>query len=238
MKSPRSDTLLAALITLALAPTLTVAREEPAKADAWQATLVPATEAFTNAGRHAYFILEPAHQLVLTGKEDGEPAQLTLTVLDQTQDVAGVSTRVVEERETVGGKLVEVSRNFFALGVTTGNLYYFGEDVDMYEDGRIASHGGAWQAGVGGAKHGILLPGSVRIGDRYYQEQAPGIAMDRAENVSTNLTFQTPAGTFKNCLKTRETTPLESGAEYKLYAPGVGLVQDGGLKLVRHGSKP
>jgi hypothetical protein len=62
--------------------------------------------------------------------------------------------------------------------------------------------------------------------------------MDRAENVSTNVTFKCPAGTFANCLKTRETTPLESGTEYKLYAPGIGLVQDGGLKLLRQGSKP
>jgi hypothetical protein len=44
-----------------------------------------------------------------------------------------------------------------------------------------------------------------------------------------------PAGRFDRCLKTRETTPLESGTEYKHYAPGVGLLQDGGLKLVRHG---
>ena len=75
------------------------------------------------------------------------------------------------------------------------------------------------------------------MGDRYYQEQAPGIAMDRAENVSTNLTFQTLAGTCKHCLKTLETTPLESGAEYKLCAPDVGLVEDGGLQLARPGSR-
>ena len=67
---------------------------------------------------------------------------------------------------------------------------------------------------------------------------APGIASDRAENVSTNVTFKGPAGMFENCLKTKETTPLESGTEYKLYAPGIGLVQDGEMKLVKHVSKP
>jgi hypothetical protein len=47
----------------------------------------------------------------------------------------------------------------------------------------------------------------------------------------------TPAGTFKQVLRTEETTPLEPGEkEYKLYAPGVGLIQDNTLKLVRYSS--
>jgi len=200
---------------------------------AWSATLLPIEEAVTNAGRHPCFILEPGHRLQLTGREDGKPAELTVTVLYETRDVAGVSTRIVEERETVGGELVEVSRNFFALGLTSGNVYYYGEEVDMYQEGQISSHEGAWQAGTAGARHGILLPGRLAVGARYYQEQAPDVAMDRAEIVSTNETVTTPAGTFVRCLKTRETTPLEAGTEYKCYAPGVGLLQDGGLKLVR-----
>ena len=58
--------------------------------------------------------------------------------------------------------------------------------------------------------------------------------MDRAEIVSLTETLKTPAGEFKNCLKTEETTPLEPGSkEYKLYAAGVGLVEDGTLKLTK-----
>jgi hypothetical protein len=57
---------------------------------------------------------------------------------------------------------------------------------------------------------------------KYFQEVAPGLAMDRAEIIGTNSTMQTPAGTFTDCLKTRETTPLEPGAvDFKFYAPGV-----------------
>jgi hypothetical protein len=59
--------------------------------------------------------------------------------------------------------------------------------------------------------------------------------MDRAEVVSVTDPLKTPAGDFKNCVKAKETTPLEKGTEYKLYAPGVGLVKDGGLKLVKYG---
>jgi hypothetical protein len=62
------------------------------------------------------------------------------------------------------------------------------------------------------------------------------VALDRAETVALNVSIKTPAGEFKNCVKMEETTPLEPGVkEYKLYAPGVGCVQDGDLKLVKYG---
>jgi hypothetical protein len=200
----------------------------------WKETITAPDEPFSTSGRNRYFILEPGYQLVLEGKEGGKTVALTITVLDETKQVGNVQTRVVEERETTDGKLVEVSRNFCAFGVQSRNVYYFGEDVDEYKGDTVA-HEGAWLAGVNGSKHGILLPGEIRIGARYYQEKAPKIAMDRAEDVSTSETVKTPAGTFENCLKVKETTPLESGTEYKLYAPEVGLVQDGSLRLVKHG---
>jgi hypothetical protein len=203
-------------------------------ADSWTETLTGSDEAFTNVGRNAYFIVEPGYQLVFAGKEDGKHTELIITVLDETLDIAGVSTRIVEERESADGKLIEVSRNYFAFGVTTKHAYYFGEDVDMFKAGGKVTHEGSWREGRGDAKHGILLPGRIKIGDRYYQERAPKIAMDRAENISASETVKTPAGVFKNCLKTKETSAVESGTEYKLYAPDIGLVQEGKLKLVKH----
>ena len=133
-------------------------------------------------------------------------------------------------------KLVEVSRNYFAISKRTGSVFYFGEEVDMYKDGKIASHEGAWASGVNGAKFGLMIPGQVLLGGRYYQEIAKDVALDRAEIVSMSEPFKSAAGEFKSCVKTEETTPLEPGVkEYKLYAPGVGLVQDGSLKLVKYG---
>jgi hypothetical protein len=190
----------------------------------------------TATGRNDYFILEPGYQLVFEGKEDGAPVQLTITVLADTKKVDGVETRVVEERETSNGKLAEVSRNYFAFDPTAHAVYYFGEDVDMYKDGKIANHDGGWLSGVNGAKYGLMMSGAPRVGDRYFQEVSPRVAMDRAEVVSTNEIVSTPAGIFPHCVKIQETTPLEpKSKEYKYYAPQVGLIQDGGLKLMRHG---
>jgi hypothetical protein len=178
---------------------------------------------FASTGENSYFILEPGYQVILEGEEDGEELQLTMTVLDETKVVDGVETRVVEEKESEGGNLVEVSRNYFAICRPTNDTFYFGEDVDIYEDSEIVSHEGAWLAGQNGAKAGMIMPGKVEVGMKYYQEIAPGVAGDRAEIVRVNEVLDTPAGNFQNVLKTEETNPLEPNEEeYKFYASGIG----------------
>ena len=184
-------------------------------------------------GENPYFILKPGSRLTLEGKGAAmNREKLVITVLDETATIDGIATRVVEERETKGDRVVEVSRNYFAINPQTGDVYYFGEDVDMYDRGKVKSHDGAWRHGSGSAKFGLMMPGKPSIGLRYYQELAPKIAMDRAEILSVNEKVTTPAGTFDRCLKTKETTPLEVfNREYKLYAPGIGLIKDGSLEL-------
>lgn len=190
---------------------------------------------FSTTGHNIYFILEPGWQLVLEGVEDEDTARLVITVLNETKMIGGVETRVVEENESVSGKTVEISRNFFAFCKQTGSVFYFGEEVDMYYQGKITGHSGAWIA-EGNNKAGIIMPGIFLLGSRYYQESAPGIAMDRAEIISINETYETPAGTFTNCLKTEETSGLNpKEKEFKHYAPGIGLIQDEYLYLVKYG---
>jgi hypothetical protein len=197
----------------------------------WTSDFSAEKVALISTGRNNFFILEPGYQLVL----ENDKERLVITVMNETKKVDGVETRVVEERETNDGRLIEVSRNYFAISQRTGNVYYFGEDVDIYKDGKVASHDGAWLSGIDGARFGLMMAAVPLVGARYHQEVAPKVAMDRAEVLSVTETFKTPAGEFKNCVKTKETTPLEPDVGQKHYAPGIGLIQDGGLKLVRHG---
>jgi hypothetical protein len=188
---------------------------------------------FSSTGSNPFYIpLEPGHQMFYEGEEDGEQVELRITILNETEMVDGVETRVLEEYETVEGELVEISRNFVAICMETGSVFYFGEDVDIYEDGDVVSHEGAWRAGEDDAEAGILMPGTVLLGSRYYQEVAPGVALDRAQHTAMDVTVETPAGTFNDCLRVDETTPLEPDLSLKFYAPGVGLVRDDILDLV------
>jgi hypothetical protein len=192
-------------------------------------------------GRNQYFILEPGFQLVLegtTGFLGLIDEKLIITVLDETKEVDGITTRIVEEREWKNDELYEVARNFFAIDEETGDIFSFGEEVDFYNDGKIVNHKGAWLAGKNGAKPGLIMSGNPKVGLMYYQEVAPGVAMDRAEIIKLNETLETPAGEFTNCLKTKEGTALNYfEKEYKTYAPEIGLIQDQSLLLTSYGFK-
>ena len=207
---------------------------QEAAGDGWTSTFPLDRAELSSTGSNPYFVLEPGYQLEF----EGDGAHLVISVLDETKVVDGVETRVVEERESEDGELVEVSRNFFAISKRTNSVFYFGEEVDDYEGGKVTGHGGQWLAGEKGAKFGLVMPGEILLQGRYYQEIAPGVAMDRAEILSMEETIETPAGKFEHCLKTLETTPLKPRErEHKLYAHGVGLLRDGAMVLVRYGKR-
>lgn len=231
--SSRISLLLA--LTLATSPLVTTTRafgDEPE----YTSTFHLRDCTFSTTGRNTFVILEPGYQLVLEGEKDGVRERVEVTVLRETVTINGRVLRVVQEREEADAVLVEVSRSYVALCRETGGLFYAGEDVDIYENGEIVSHEGTWRAGVNGARGGLLMPGLPILGSRYFQEQAPGVALDRAEIVSLSAVVDTPAGRFERCLRTRETTPLEPGVEcFKTFAPGVGVVEDAHLRLVAYG---
>ena len=204
---------------------------------------------FSNRGRdNRFWSLHPGDRSLLEGEEDDETIELTVTVLPDVETIRfttergrpmTVRARVIEERELVDGELEEVSRNWFARCRETGDVFYFGEDVDIYEDGEIVSHEGAWRAGVDGAQPGIIMPGTFLLGARYFQEVAPDVALDRAENTAMDLDVEVPAGELSRCIEVIETTPLEPDDESeKLYCPEVGLVFDDGVELVEHTPAP
>src|SRR4051812_48266420 len=81
--------------------------KEKAKDDRWTKDFPVEPGELGPTGRNPFFVLEPGYFLVY--KHGNE--ELTITVLDETRKVDGVECRVVEERETKNGKVIEVSRN-------------------------------------------------------------------------------------------------------------------------------
>lgn len=216
-------TLLAASTALA---------QNKGESPSWQDEFGISSCRLLTSGRNPYFVLEPGFQLILQGGD----TRLQITVLDETRTVDGVETRVVEEKEWKDGKLAEIAKNYFAMCEQTKEVFYFGEDVDFYEDGKVTRHDGSWLAGVNGNRAGLAMPGMPKPRMRYYQEIAPGVAMDRAEIVSLDTTCKTPAGTFQKCMRIKEGSAIEVMiTEYKHYAPEIGLVADGEVRLVKYG---
>ena len=177
-----------------------------------------------------YLPLLPGQQTVLEGPDGSRTGRVQITVLDDVEIVAGVTTRVVEEREWIDDQLVEVSRNYF-VQAPDGSVCYYGEEVDDYKDGELAGHGGAWRVGEGGALPGILMPGDPIVGVAYAQEIAPGVAEDAAIIMEVGVPFDAPAGAFADTLVTQDVDPIGGGVDPKRYARGVGLIVDEQLVL-------
>jgi len=149
----------------------------------------------------------------------------TVKVMDQTRLIAGVTCIVVRDVVRDREIVIEDTEDFFTQDVD-GNVWYFGELSQQFQNGEITGIEGSWRAGVNGASPGIIMQATPAVGETYRQEFAFGDAEDAAEVQSTTGSATVPATSCAgSCLVTRDFTPLEPGAgEQKYYAPGIGLI--------------
>jgi hypothetical protein len=155
----------------------------------------------------------------------GDDETIEVTVTDDTRQILGVTTIVVRDVVYVDGEIIEDTYDWYAQD-EAGNVWYFGEDTKEYENGEVVSTEGSWEAGVDGAKPGIVMHATMPpIGIPYRQEYYACEAEDWAVVVSLSESVTVPYGSFYSCLQTRDFTPLEPDVnEYKYYAPGLGMV--------------
>jgi hypothetical protein len=107
-----------------------------------------------------------------------------------------------------------------------GNVWYLGEDSSDFVNGKWVRSEGSWEAGVKGAKAGIVMKANPRVGNVYRQEYYAGHAEDMAKVLSRNKSVAVTYGSFEHALETSEWTPLERGVlEHKYYVKGVGNVR-------------
>jgi len=171
-----------------------------------------------------YFPLTPGTTFIYEGQTAQGFEHDEFAVTHNTRVILGVTCVEVHDTVTEDGELTEDTLDWFAQD-TEGNVWYFGENTHELEDGLITTIDGTFMAGVNGDKPGIVMKAHPAIGDFYRQEFSLGNAEDFAETLSLTESVTVPAGSFHNCLKSQETTPLETDLlEHKFYAPGVGNV--------------
>ncbi len=195
----------------------------------------PATATFSLTSTNPYYPLIVGNASVLEGTEDGQLIRVERVVLPDTEIVDGVETHVLEAREFIDGALYEVARNFY-VEASDGTVCYFGEDVDFYENGAVVNHDGSWRAGVDGAKPGIIMPASPAVGDGYYQENAPGIALDMGRVAAVGLSDTFGGTSYPDVIRVMDSNPIDDEdpceEEEKLYVPGVGEAADTSKRLI------
>lgn len=180
-----------------------------------------------------YLPLAALKQDIIEGSEDGKKTRVERTLkpeIHKTFKVAGqkVDSLCMEDRIFVGGVLEEVALDYFAQD-DAGTIYYLGEDVDEFDEhGKLAKHNppdDAWLTGKDTPAPGVIMPAHPKVGDKFRSEDVSATIAETDEVVSLDESTTVPAGKFEHCLKMKET--LADGAvEYKLYAPGVGVVRE------------
>jgi hypothetical protein len=172
-----------------------------------------------------YYPLKPGTTFFYEGQKEGGTQTTEVYVSHRTKKILGVTCVEITDNVSVDGKLVEATLDWYAQD-KDGNVWYFGEDSKEYENGEVVSTAGSWEAGVDGAKPGIIMKANPQIGDSYRQEYYKGQAEDMAEVLGLNESTTVPYGSFNNCLKTKDYTALEPGVvENKYFAPGVGNIR-------------
>jgi hypothetical protein len=200
------------------------------------------TPVFTNPTNitNAYLPYANLQQDILLGTEGGKAERVVRTRTGATKNFTfngqQVVTIVVVDSAFLNDTLVEVAKDYFAQS-DAGDVYYFGEDVDNYVNGQVANHDGSWLFGVHTNTVGLFLPATPSVGQKFRPEDVPGITTESDEVISVSESVTVPTGSYTNCVKVKEI--LSDGAvEYKLYAPGVGIVkeisEDGAIDLQSH----
>jgi hypothetical protein len=181
---------------------------------------------FTTKIDNPYWPMSPGSKWRYTERDtEGTNQKVVIEVTNKTKEIAnGIEARVVRDTVTEKGVPVEITDDWYAQD-NAGNIWYLGEHVTNYENGRAVDHAGSFEAGVDGAQPGIAMPAKPKPGLSYRQEYYKGEAEDKAAVITVGQEHvDVPFGYFdKDVLMTRDLAPTDPKVqELKFVAPGVG----------------
>ncbi len=195
----------------------------------WPATISPGD--FVPKVTNPWFPLEPGSVWHYRGSKEGTKTTDTVSATHRTKKILGVATTVVHDVVSISGKPVEVTDDFYAQD-RHGNVWYFGEETEeLNRQGNTTSTEGSFEAGVEGARPGVLIPGHPKVGLVGRQEFLKGEAEDHFRVLDLKVSVSVPFVSTGKALRTREWTPLEPATvDNKYYVHGVGSVREIAVK--------
>jgi hypothetical protein len=182
---------------------------------------------FVDSVTNIYFPLTPGKVYTYIAQTGDGSEDIVVSVLSETKIVAGVQCTVVRDIVSIDGQAIEDTHDWYAQDID-GNVWYMGEDVSNYENGKLIDKEGSFEAGVDGALPGIIMLAYPVLEMPYRQEYYCGTAEDWGKVVAKGVSVTVPFGTFENCIKTADWNGVEPDApvEYKYYAPGIGVIKE------------
>ena len=164
------------------------------------------------------------------GKDhDGTRTRSVQTVLRRTKrfTVNGqrVDAVIVRDKAYANGRLVEIAFDYFAQS-DDGTVYYLGEHVNNYENGKLKNHKGTWLLGKHTDVPGVAMPANPKTGDQFRFEDVPGVTAESNRVEETGMRGKAAGRIHRNVIRIQEFIQPEGEVEYKLYAPGVGKITE------------
>jgi hypothetical protein len=162
-------------------------------------------------------------------QDDGTRERGVLKLLKRTRtfriDGQSVKAVVIQDNAYEDGRLVERTFDYFAQA-DDGTVHYLGEHVNNIRRGRVVNHHGTWLYGKNTDVLGVAMPAAPRLGDQWRLEDVPGITTESDRVEETGMRARVRGRLYTNVIRTQEFIQPEGEVEYKLYAPGVGLITE------------
>jgi len=176
-----------------------------------------------------YLPLSKFTRCELRGVHDGARERNVVRRLERTRAfmVEGrrVNAVVMDDRAFEDGELVERTFDYFAQA-DDGTVHYLGEHVDNIRRGRVVDHHSSWLYGRDTKVLGVAMPAHPALGMQWRLEDVPRITTesDRVEEVG--MRARAAGRLHHDVIRVQEFTQPEGDVEYKLYAPGVGVITE------------
>jgi hypothetical protein len=162
-------------------------------------------------------------------QDDGTRERSVKTLLKRTRafTIGGqrVEAAVIEDRAFEDGRLVERTLDYFAQA-DDGTVHYLGEHVDNIRRGRVVNHHGSWLYGRDTDVLGVIMPADPHLGAQWRSEDVPGVTTESDRVEETGLRAKVRGRLYTDVIRVQEFIQPEGEVEYKLYAPGVGLITE------------
>ena len=172
------------------------------------------------------FPISELDQVIQLGDEAGTRLRFEITRLPETKTIEwdGQSVETVQSQFVAygDGRVLEVATDYFAQA-DDGAVWYFGEQVDNYEDGVIANNDGTWLAGKDGPP-GMIMPADPQVGDVYRPENVPDVVFEEVTVLETDQTVPGPRGEVAGAIVIQERL-MDGVLEGKTFAPAYGEFQ-------------
>jgi hypothetical protein len=167
-------------------------------------------------------------QVIMGGHVEGEPFRTEVTLLPETKPIEWggntVDTAVSQYVAYLDGRIHEVALDWYAQA-DDGSVWYFGEDVFNYEDGKVADTEGTWIASDE-TPAAMIMPAKPAVGNVYRPENAPGVVFEEVRVEKIDQTVAGPSGNISGAIEVSE-LHMDGKREGKVFAPGYGEFSTG-----------